>query len=294
MHVLIGILGIISMLLPFYLNDRKAKKKINELNNESKMNPKLYEKNEILKSKISSNVKRNKKITSKYFIIFISVLALAIIVTFWLFYAMDKYKLESDIILSVSLLSFVVVLVPMLIIPRLIENEINSIIFKLLNERYGIINKVKNPLPRIVKGKKSELGNIRLQYNYSYKISRYHCVFSNCYMEELRETSRYTESGRRIVSYHYEKIANIMEYSYNLNDLGINNIDGNILIDSDIKQMIEELSEIKIIKVSIKDECLVVEKETVFNNYNSEDAKRDVNDVELFYNKLVKKILEVK
>ena len=83
-----------------------------------------------------------------------------------------------------------------------------------------------------------------------------------------------------------------MEYCYNLKFLGLTNINNDILLHPDIKQILEILSETKKIEVSIKNENLIIEKETILNNYNSEDAFRDVGDVEMFYNELFKKIIE--
>lgn len=88
------------------------------------------------------------------------------------------------------------------------------------------------------------------------------------------------------------KIKNVFEYYYDLQLLGLSNISNEILNNEIVKKNIETLSKTRIINVSIKDKFLLIEKETVLFNYEEKDADIDVKDVGIFYDELVKCILE--
>ena len=250
---------------------------------------KINEKNEIEKSKISSDIRRNLDITSKGIIVFLVILTLALIITLFVLYSMNEYKIDDKMIDRISLSTYVCVIVTFILVLKFSKNKIKKIVFNLLTNKYGIIRRLNLPSTKIVEGKKTEVGNVRHKYFFSYEVDKYNCIFSNYYKEKLRIRRSIGREKRSY--YHYQKIANIMEYCYSLKLLGIGNITNDILFQPKVKQAIESLSEIKIINVSIKNEYLIVEKETILNNYNSKDAEIDVKDIELFYNEIVKEIL---
>ena len=290
MIVLIKIMIFLGLFFPLYLLDKKTKERVKKLDEEIKNNQKLYEKNEIIKSKIDSNEDRDLDITGSSIKSGVLIVAITLLSGAALIYAINNFDLSLNTIYFILICIFSFLVISFIWVGVKTNSKYKKIIFEFSKNKYGIVEKISKPSTKIVKREKSEVHNIRHKYTFSYKITKYNCILSNYHAEILD----YIDSGvglDRNRYYSYKKIANIMEYCYNLNDLGIKNIDKNILINSDIKQAIEELAETKIIKASIKDECLVVEKETVFNNYSSEDAKRDVNDVELFYNKFVKVII---
>lgn len=293
MDKLWNVLLLIVMIVLIIRADRTTKKRIKDLEKKANENPKLYEKIEIEKSKESFNVKRNLEITRKSLIILILGLILVVLGVFLLIHLMNKYSLNSDTITYISILLLTFFMTIFIIVRKYNKNKVIKIIFDCLQNKYGMIEKLKTPSPVIVEGNKFEVGHVRHKYEFSYKIDKYNCVLSNYYKEVL---CKYREPNhnriREYVRYRYERRANIMEYCYNLKLLGLDNVNNDILLQPDIKQIVESLSETKEIKISIKDECLIIEKETILNNYNSEDAFSDTGDVELFYSKLVKAIVE--
>ena len=59
-----------------------------------------------------------------------------------------------------------------------------------------------------------------------------------------------------------------------------------------IKQKIDELSKIKNLKAVIKNNQLIIIKETVLNNYLEYALELDINDIELFYKEIVETIIK--
>jgi len=288
-----NILFLIGIIVYIIYLDRRTKKRRKNLDKIAKENPKLYEKVEIEKSKVSSDVKRDLEITKKSLIVRVVALIFIVLGVFLLIRLMNKYSLNSDIVTNISILILISLMATFIIVGKYNKNKVIKIIFTCLQSKYGVVEKLKTPSPVIVEGNIFEVGNIRHKYLFSYKIGKYNCVLSNYYREVLCKYREYDHNRiREHVRYRYERRANIMDYCYNLKYLGLDNINNDILLQPDVKKIIENLSETKYIKVSIKEGCLLIEKETVLKNYNSEDAFRDASDVELFYNKLVKVIMK--
>jgi len=154
--------------------------------------------------------------------------------------------------------------------------------------RYGEFQKLPKMPKKIIHGKKTEIGNIRNNYKFSYKILKYKCIKTEYCQEELRRTYNYIDDERHY-SYNYVKLKNIMEYKYNLESLRVKNI----LESKKIQIIINDLKEIKLIEVNIDGNYLIISKETVLYSPTKDDYERNIADIELFYNKIVKNLLEV-
>lgn len=122
--------------------------------------------------------------------------------------------------------------------------------------------------------------------NFCFKVLKYECIVNN-YTEKRVVRESHFSNGSTI-----KKVKNMFEYYYDLKALGVTNISSDILLDEIINDSIKELSKIKLINVKILGNYLLVSKMTVLHGYNEEDVALDISDVELFYNQIVKKILD--
>ena len=122
--------------------------------------------------------------------------------------------------------------------------------------------------------------------NFCFKVLKYKCIVNN-YTEKRLVNESYLIYERR--SKTIKKVKNVFEYYYNLKALGVKNISSDLLLEETIKDSIKELSKIKLLDVKILDDYLFVSKMTILHGYNKEDALVDIDDVELFYNQIVKK-----
>ena len=116
-------------------------------------------------------------------------------------------------------------------------------------------------------------------------IFKYNCLLTNYYKKEL------VSSEEKIKT--YEKIGNFIEYAYDLKKIGINEISKVDLENPTIKKIINELNNVKIINVSLKENYLVIEKEIVLYGYSIEDIYIEIEDISIFYNRLILPILDI-
>lgn len=267
-----------------FLKIRNIKKNINKLEKE---HPELKEKIRISKSKnvyyIEKNKEKNKGKNSK---------AIFVIVTMIIFIVIANIlKLNQRIIVWVLIIGLIVYLKFIYTRAKQEEKNFKQYIENTIQTKYGMFKKEMTAPPKIIYGNKTEVGNIRKVNVFSYKIFKYKCILNNSYQEQLVKELENTSSSS-YYTYRYKKIINMFEYYYNLEALGLKNISESILEQESVKTVINELSKIKIIRVTIKGKYLLIEKETVLHNYEEQDADRDISDVGLFYNKIVKTILE--
>lgn len=81
--------------------------------------------------------------------------------------------------------------------------------------------------------------------------------------------------------YTYIKFKHVLKYYYNLDTIG--NVNHDILTKAKIKEIIDRLSKIKFINVSIVNNRLVVEKEAVLYGYNQEEVVYGWHGMEHIY-----------
>ena len=278
------IIGLFIFGIYIFLVIRNSKKNINKLEKE---HPELKEKIRIAKSKnvfyAEKNKEKNTKILSK---------AISVIVTMIIFIIIaNMFKLNQRIIMWVLIVGLIFYLKSIQTRAKHEEKNLKQYIENLIQTKYGMFKKEMTLPPKIIYGNKTEVGNIRKVHVFSYKISKYKCILNNSYQEQLVKELEHTSSSS-YYTYRYKKIINMFEYHYNLEALGLKNISESVLEKESVKEVINELSKTKIIRVSIKGKYLLIEKETVLHNYEEQDVDRDISDVGLFYNKIVKTILE--
>lgn len=283
------ILGIILLMILFgpliYLFHIKNKG-IRNLQRLADTNPELKEKVRIIRSRnISTSIKDKKKVLKNFcfIILFITILIITIILLY-------KFEVDSRTILYLLLAVLIIFVIYIKLRDKKNDYNIVKYIETLLIKKYNMIKKEPVHSKEVVYGSKSQEGNIRNTYVFSYKILKFKCLLNNYYQEKLVREVPINDSSS--YSYRYQKIRNVFEYYYNLNALGIKKINKDILLNDNIKQNIQELTKTKIINVDIKNEYLLVQKEVVLFDYSENDADTDTGDVELFYNKIVKLILE--
>ena len=263
-----------------------SSKKIDDL---IKSNPRFKEKIRVVKGRRDHYIKV--KMFSPTSLIIYLLVAIIFAILFRVLYLDSKYMIDSKITLFVIIGSIISVTVLMFLAVKKANPSTNFNINKYIREsianKYGNFNESNTPNPEIVFGDKTELGNIRNNYEFIFEIPKFSCIFESYYQEEMKR--RYFHQTNNI-HYTYVKTKHILKYYYNLNkSIQVN---PNILNNEKIKKIIEELSEIKFINVSIINNLLIVEKEAILHGYNMEDVDCDISDIELFYNELVKRIME--
>lgn len=258
-----------------------------ELNKAEEENPEKKEFYRITKSKAFGTAEKNDRTRIIPIIIVLIIIILAAYVMFLAY----EHNVDNNIIFYSST-AFACLLLSFLFLKSIIKKR-NYIkyAYRLLSNKYGPVQKQPKIPKKIIYGKKSEVGNIRNNYLFSYKILKYKCILTSFSQEELvKELSSSVE--HTYYRYRYKPLKKIFEYKYNLNVLGAKNISVDILENQNIKDIINELSKIKLFNnITINENYLIIEKETVFG-YTREDLNRDIDDVELFYNKIVKIVLE--
>ena len=187
-------------------------------------------------------------------------------------------KIISGVLL-VFAISFVV------IFPLVAASKMNKFIINLLKKKYGNILRLDVAYNNI-KPNKNNVGEIIDDYNYSFLIEKYNCIYTNYYVRVVKERTIEDEKGVHH-DYFYEDTNNYIKYTYRLGNINVN-----VLEKEEIKKIIEKLSEIKIMNVSIEDGNLCILKETVIKGLNKNDIAININDIELFYEQLVTKVIE--
>lgn len=117
--------------------------------------------------------------------------------------------------------------------------------------------------------------NVRKVYILCCETLKYNAVVSN-YKLEFNIPDEYGD--------HYQAYKNIFEYVYSINNAE------QLRENVNYKTAVEYLKNEKYVDVFVTKDKLIIKKETVLLGYLKEDADNDINDVELFYKKLVENI----
>lgn len=287
--IIITIIFLILLIGPFvwlFKMQIRSSERIDEL---AKNNPRFKEKIRVVKGRRDHYIKI--KMFSPSSTIIYLLVAVIIAILCRVLYLDSKFMINSKITLLVIVGSIISVTILMFLAVKKSNPSTNFNINKYIREsitnKYGGFKEFDVPNPKVVYGDKTELGNIRNNYKFIFEIPKFNCIFESYNQEEMQR--RYNARTNHTY-YMYFEIKHVLKYYYNLNtSIQVN---PNILNNEKIKKVIEELSEIKFISVSIVNNQLIVEKEAILHGYNTEDVDCDILDVELFYNELVKRIME--
>lgn len=282
------VLGLLIWFIVFMIkNQIKFDKTMQAL---EKQNPKYKEKIRVFRNKkgfVKGQVFNH--LTIKYYIMIFIIIIVLVLVLYSDFRYMINSKIELCIVI-VSLISIWIIAKLIIDTPTL---EATKYTIQLLNSKYGQILELPVPSKQVIYKEKNEVGNIREVCNFSYYIHMYNCKFENYYYEELRREENIVDDYHNYY-YIYVKIKNVFRYYYDLDKIGVSKNIENILQNPKIEEIIRELSDVKFINVYVENQNLIIEKETVLHDYNKNDAYLNVCDIELFYNKLVRAILEIR
>lgn len=289
-RIILAILFLIALFSPFIWLFKVKEKQSKNLDELAKNNPRQKEKIRVVKGRRDHYIKVKFFSPASTIIYLIVVVIIAVLCR--VLYLDSKFMIDSKITLLVIIGSIISVTVLMFLAVKKSNPStnfnINKYIRESITDKYGSFKEFDVPNPKIVYGDKTELGNIRNNYRFIFEIPKFNCIFESYHQEELRRN--YSTTTERY-HYTYFKIKHVVKYYYNLNtSIQVNQ---NILYNEKIKKVIDELCKIKFINVSIINNQLIVEKESILHGYNTEDVDCDILDIELFYNELVKKIMEV-
>jgi len=287
-RIILAILFLITLIGSFVLMFKiqiKQSEKIDEL---AQNNPQYKEKIRIVKGRNDHYIKV--KIFSSSNIVIYFLVAIIIAILCRVLYLDSKFMIDSKITLVVIVASIISATVLLFLAVKKANPGTNFNINKYIRDsivnKYGNYKVLEVPKPKIVRGDKTELGNIKNNYKFVFEIPKFNCTIESYHQEELHR--RYS-SNTNSHYYIYLKIKHVVKYYYKLN-ISVNE---DILKNEKVKNKIKELAEFKFINVSIVNNQLVVEKESVLHGYNKEDVDNDIFDIELFYTKIVKTIMEV-
>lgn len=223
--------------------------------------------------------------------VFIMIIIVAIIVIS-IIYFLPKYGYDD-----VSYIALIVLIIfgifNKFVLNYINDNKRKKMIKNELFSKFGVNDIIINKKPKlkIVYRDKTRVGNIRNKYVFSVFLKKYKCEFVS-YSKEVLE--RYWDAySVSFLTYRYVKLTYLNEYIYDLSEYGIS-FSSEDLKNDEIQKNINEIKNIKNIEISIKDNKLIIAKETMKNNYMKEFASLDVNDIEYFYNMIVKQLKEVK
>ena len=237
----------------------------------------------ITKSKIfktpSNDSRKLTKIVIALFV-FAFILGTVILITY-------IYNVNINFIIFFAISCFFILIAAINIGSLKTEKNKKDYIYNSLLNTYNDIQILPLPMEKIIHGDKTKIGHIRNSYNFSAKIPKYHCILTNYYQERLEMISSH-RIRRNSYYFSYVRFKNVFEYLYNLNHLDLTSLSNNILKHENLKKVINEISQSKLINISIENDCLIIRKETVLYDYQEEDAIRDVSDIEFFYDKIIK------
>lgn len=282
-NLVLGIIVLLFLIFFIYKSTKQEKDIVKKLDEISYNDPSQSQNIRIIKSRSSSRAELGKFDKHQPIIIVIIMLIIgAVCITFAL-KSNDINKYILVVFLSLSILILYHGL--MNIRNKITKKNISKIIKNFLEIKYGHIDILPTPSKEIVKGKKTEEGNIRNVYLFSYKIEKYNCILTGYYQEEL--VMNYSRGiDNHYYGYRYKTRGFFLNYAYN-----IDSIDLNIL--NELHQIISELEKTRIMNVKAENNYLSIDKETVLFGYNDKDADFDTNDIKEFYDNLIKEI-EVK
>ena len=275
LRLIFGFVFLVFLLFSVYFySERDKKEKNRNIDDQFKFNPEGFEKVKVLKSRDSALV----KLTNRD-VIPILYLTLVFVIDFSLFFIVENINLKFIQYFAIfGLVSFFLII----FFWKLIEDHIlYKYIKQYLKQKYGNIvhhdvSKISND---IISGELFEIGCLRKRYNVIYDVLKYNCSVCIYYLDELRyigdDKKSFVEKNKYI------------EYVYDLSILGIENISNELLKTNEIVKEIINLENLKFVEICIQNNCLKITKETVLLNYGKEDAKRDIDDIELFYNKII-------
>lgn len=250
-----------------------------KLKKELKNNPSLQEKISVQTNNLFDKSKQKRNlILSLLMILFLTLL-------FLMSYMVVTKGLSYEYIMIIGSVGLIVFILVAYFMWQAREKNFKKFIESYLSEKYGqtkIIDRAK--LDYI----NNDL-NVRNNYTLTVKVLKYKCILNN-YFIEYRKTTHNPDTHMRY--YTYEQSRRIVEYMYNLSSYN-KNIDSSIFENSKIKLIIEELSKTKFIEVNIKEDYVVISKTTTLDFYNKNVMKRDLDDIEWFYEKLINEIIKL-
>ncbi len=194
---------------------------------------------------------------------------------------LNNLALILDIVIFVC--AFIVISIFRLTETYFIIREIKKYAIKKFNDD---IHFEKKPNIELIKSATSYKNQERKRYLLSFYVSKYDCYIKNYYIEVLVNINNTNQMD-------FVEQKNLFEYSYDLSKYNIDNLN-NLLENENIKKEIEILKNEKFIDISLDDNFFKITKETVFHGYSKKDAYNDINDIDRFYEELVKRILEIK
>lgn len=269
---IIMLIIIISSCVKYNKDCKKTKKELREI---IEQHPERKEKINVLKSLFPEFSEIDKKESMQgifILIIFFFFLLFMIIIL----HKYNIYQKNMGLFTGLLLLFFISFVI---CYTKIKDIKFKKYIKNILIQKYGFIKE----------DKKFQSLDIKQKNNFCFKILKYKCIVNNYYEKKIIKYHGSILGSR----YKIKNIKNIYEYYYNLKSLGLKNIHPELMMNPIIKASIEEVSKIKLIDVKIIDDYLLISKLTVLNGYNKSDALIDINDVEFFYNEIVKKILDI-
>lgn len=247
--------------------------KIDDLKQEMAKEPKLQKHLDIISKK------RKRKINYKT-MIFSFVLLLYLSVLIFLSYLLVKNDKDINYIIIIGVVGLVIFLIVINFYLANKGKQIQNFVLKYATEKYGPVKYEDIKETEIVDN------DFIANYNIIVKILKYKCklryyVLQNKAKDSSNSPQNYFIKGRYV------------EYMYNLS--GYNKkIDKSILEKDRIKIVIDEFFNPKSLELQIKDDYLII-KRKILLDYKTfmDELKENLDDVELFYNILIIKIIEL-
>lgn len=279
LRLVIGIALLFIIFFPLYLILSFRKKQMKQLDKIAENDPSLKQKVRVIKSKNPNKAQLNKFDNYKSLIIIVIMLIIGVIFSFSGIRTFNINK--SRILMFVLLIVLIAYLVLVKTKYKKIENNTITSIRNDLERKFGQITILPTHSKEIVEGNKTEEGNIRNVYLFSYNIEKYNCTLTCYYQEKLIKMMSNSDYGS--YDYHYQKIGTFLDYVYDVTNSTLNDLDS-------INSVISSLSRTRVMSVNLENNHLYIKKETVLYGYNNEDSNIDTDDVKIFYDKLIKGI----
>lgn len=271
---ILGIILIVIIFLTAIYNDKKNK----ELRQLKENNSNFKEKIEVqMGGTYSKKGLKNRKL-------FLLVLILIFIFIALFIYISSSNGIDYKTISNITLIIFVGLIILYFIVIKLKKNNEETFIKNYISTRYDEFEFKKMNKKELISGMSFNIGSIRKNYVSTIKILKYKCILNEYYIEKYTIHPDFDDGYDHGF---YEKISRKIEYLYDISQYS-KELLVSYLQREDIQKIIKELSEIKYIDVEIKDNYLVVTKQTVLKIDDLSIIERDLEDIELFYNKLVK------
>ena len=281
MEQIIGIILLMLFFYTIYVLIKSNKDRIKKLDMISNNDPSLKQETRIIKLRETENAELGKFYKHRYLILIIVLLIFALV--FYLFVIRtcnyDRWLLFFIVFLIIIAIQYILIK----IVYKKQAKRVKKFIINDLQTKYGNINELSIPHKEIVEGRRTEVGNIRNVYLFSYKIEKYNCTLTGYYQEKLVKDKSYSSDNFYHYYYHYVVVGFFLDYVYKIENTELNTLDG-------INPTVLDLSKTRIMSVNTNKPYLSIKKETVLYGYNANDSHIDTDDVKIFYDKLVKEI----